>query len=128
MIGVVIGSRHILPFLFSIHGGALMDRVGVRQLMIGCALMSAIAMPLFPVFSWLPAVVVLQMLNGYGASMGWIGAQTCFGRMLSGSSTYAGRFSFGLRLGSFSGPPIAGLAWDHVGVWGAFAVLSVWAA
>jgi MFS family permease len=128
MIGIVVGSRHLLPFLLAIHGGALMDRVGVRQLMIGCALVSAVAMPLFPVFGWLPAVIVLQMLNGYGASMGWIGAQTCFGRLLSGSATYAGRFSFSLRLGSFSGPPIAGLAWDHVGVWGAFAVLSVWAA
>ena len=127
LIGVVVGSRHILPFLFAIHGGALMDRVGVRQIMIGCALTSALVMPLFPVVGWLPAVVMLQMFNGYGASMAWVGAQTCFGRMLSGSATYAGRFSFALRLGSFSGPPIAGLAWDHIGVWGAFAVLSVWA-
>jgi MFS family permease len=128
MIGVVVGSRHLLPFLLSIHGGALMDRVGVRQLMIGCALVSAAALPLFPVVGWIPAVIMLQMLNGYGSSMGWIGAQTCFGRLLSGSSTYAGRFSFSLRLGSFTGPPLAGLAWDHIGVWGAFAVLSVWAA
>ena len=128
MIGLVVGARNILPFLFSIHGGALMDRVGVRQIMIGCALISAVVLPLVPVVSWIPAVIALQMLNGYGSSMGWIGAQTCFGRLLSGSATYAGRFSFCLRLGSFSGPPIAGLAWDYVGVWGAFTVLSIWAA
>ena len=127
-IGFVLGARHLLPFLFSIHGGALMDRVGARQLMMASSIMSACMLMLFPAVGWIPAVVVLQMLNGYGSSMSWIGAQAYFGRVLAQSATYAGRFSFALRLGSFIGPPIAGLAWDTIGVWGAFAILSLWAA
>ena len=127
-IGLVLGARHILPFLFAIHGGALMDRVGARQLTIASSLMSALMLILFPAISWIPAIIVLQMLNGYGSSMSWIGAQAYFGRMLAHSATYAGRFAFALRMGSFIGPPLAGLAWDTFGAWGAFTVLSSWAA
>ncbi len=127
-IGFVLGARHLLPFLFSIHGGALMDRVGARQLMMASSLTSAAMLILFPAVPWIPAVIVLQMLNGYGSSMSWIGAQAYFGRVLAHSATYAGRFSFSLRFGSFIGPPVAGFAWDTIGVWGAFAVLSLWAA
>ena len=126
MIGMVVGARHLLPFLFSIHAGALMDRVGVRKFMIACAVSSAVVMPLFPASSWIPAAVLLQMINGYGTSIGWIGAQSCFGRVLAHSATYAGRFSFAARMGSLIGPPCAGFAWDHIGVWGAFGVLAVW--
>ena len=126
-IGFVLGARHLLPFLFSIHGGALMDRVGARQLMMASSIMSALMLMLFPVLAWIPAVIVLQMLNGYGSSMSWIGAQAYFGRALAQSATYAGRFSFSLRFGSFIGPPLAGVAYDTIGVWGAFTVLSLWA-
>ena len=126
-IGLVLGARHILPFLFSIHGGALMDRVGARKLMMASSVLSAIMLMLFPVLAWIPAIIVLQMLNGYGSSMSWIGAQAYFGRMLAQSATYAGRFSFSLRFGSIIGPSLAGLAFDHIGVWGAFVVLSLWA-
>ena len=28
LVGLVFGARHILPLLLSIHGGALMDRLG----------------------------------------------------------------------------------------------------
>ena len=127
-IGLVLGAQHVLPFLFAIHGGALMDRVGARQLTIASSLMSAIMLILFPAIAWIPAIVVLQMLNGYGSSMSWIGAQAYFGRVLAHSATYAGRFAFSLRMGSFMGPPLAGLAWDLIGPWGAFTVLSLWAA
>lgn len=127
-IGLVLGVRHLLPFLFAIHGGALMDQVGARHLMMGGSLMSALMLLLFPSVGWIPAIIVLQMLNGYGSSMAWIGAQAYFGRLLAHSPTYAGRFSFSLRVGSFIGPPLAGAAWDLIGVWGAFGILSLWAA
>ena len=128
MIGLVVGARHLLPFLFSIHAGALMDRVGARPLMIGAALTSALVMPLFPASSWIPAAIALQMVNGYGTSLGWIGAQSCFGRVLAHSATYSGRFSFAARMGSLMGPPAAGLAFDSFGPWGGFGVLGLWSA
>ncbi len=126
-IGIVIGVRHFLPLLLAIHGGALMDRLGARRLMILCSLVGAIVLLLFPTTGYIPAIIVLQMINGLCASMGWIGAQTSFGILLHGSVAYSGRFSFALRLGSFLGPPMVGFAWDHFGPWGAFGVTGGWA-
>jgi MFS family permease len=126
-IGVIIGAKHILPFFLAIHGGALMDRFGARRLMIFCAMLSVIALPLFPVAGWLPAVFALQMISGFGSSMGWLGAQTLFGQALRGEHLYAGRFAFAIRMGSFTGPPLVGLAWDHLGVAGGFGFLALWA-
>ncbi|NDA47314.1 MAG: MFS transporter, partial [Alphaproteobacteria bacterium] len=125
-IGLVVGSRHILPFLFAIHGGALMDRLGVKLLTALCAGMSGLIIMTFPLQTSLPLIVALQMINGYGSSMGWIGAQAAFGRLLKSDPTYSGRFAFGLRVGSFIGPPIVGFAWDHVGIWGGFACFAFW--
>ena len=53
-IGLVLGVRHLLPFLFAIHGGALMDQVGARQLMMASSLMSALMLILFPAVAWIP--------------------------------------------------------------------------
>jgi len=127
MIGVVIGARHILPFFFAIHGGALMDRYGAKKLMLACCMLSVVTLPLIPFVGWLPGVFVLQMINGYGAAIGWLGSQTLFGQNMHGSHVMAGRFAFVLRMGGFVGPPLAGLAWDHTGVFGGFAFLTVWA-
>ena len=126
MIGLVIGSRHILPFFFAIHGGALMDRLGAKRLMAMCSLLSLVLIFSFPLQTAIPVIVIMQMINGYCASMGWIGAQTAFGKLLNANPTYAGRFAFGLRMGSFVGPPIVGFAWDNIGIWGGFASFAMW--
>ena len=126
-IGLIIGSKHILPILLAIHGGALMDRFGARGVMVGCLLLSVVALPLFPIAGWIPLIVVLQMISGFGSSMGWLGAQTMFGQIMRRDHLYAGRFAFALRMGGFVGPPIAGLVWDHLGVQSGFLFLGIWA-
>ncbi len=126
MIGLVIGSRHILPFFFAIHGGALMDRLGAKRLMALSTLISGALILSFPLQTSIPLIIAVQMINGYGASMGWIGAQTAFGKLLNGNPAYSGRFAFGLRMGSFAGPPLVGLAWDQFGIWGGFACFALW--
>ena len=127
LIGLVVGAKHLLPLLFAIHGGSLIDRLGARRMMLASASVSLFVLPLFPVFAWVPFILVLQMINGLSSSMCWIVAQAVFGRILHGHPVYAGPFAFALRMGSFIGPPIAGLAWDVLGVWGGFGVLTLWA-
>ena len=55
LIGVALGSRHVGPVLFAIHGGALMDRLGTRRVMLVFAFIGA-AVPLrasaSPSMSW----------------------------------------------------------------------------
>ena len=127
IIGLVVGAKHVLPLLFAIHGGSLIDRLGARRVMIVCAGISLAVLPLFPVWPWVPLIVIFQMINGLVSSMCWMVAQASFGRVLHGHPVYAGPFAFSLRMGSFVGPPLAGLAWDVYGVWGGFSVLTLWA-
>ena len=51
--GIVIGARSFLPFLFSIHGGVLMDRLGARQVMLFFAAIGLIVPILFPLLPWI---------------------------------------------------------------------------
>ncbi len=127
VIGIVVGAKHLLPLLFAIHGGSLIDRLGARRVMLVCAGISIAVLPLFPIWPWIPLIIILQMLNGLSSSMCWMVAQASFGRVLLGHPVFAGPFAFSLRMGSFIGPPLAGLAWDVWGVWGGFGVLTVWA-
>ncbi len=126
-IGLIIGSKHILPILLAIHGGALMDRFGARSVMVSCLMLAVITLPLFPWVGWFPLIVVLQVIAGFGTSMGWLGSQTLFGQLMRRDHMYAGRFAFALRVGGFVGPPIAGLVWDNLGVGSGFLFLGLWA-
>jgi len=126
MIGVALGARHFLPLFLSIHGGALMDRFGTRRIMLWFGLLSAVCPLLYPTMPWLWAVIAIQMVVGLSDTMGWSGAQAMIGQIMKGSETYAGRLSFTLRIGHFAGPLLIGLAWDRLGPWGAFGLLSLW--
>ena len=127
VIGIVIGVRQVLPVLFAIHGGALMDRLGIRRVMIAFAVIGAIVPFLFPLFPFISAVIVLQMLSGIAAAMGWIGTQAHIGAAMKASPIYAGRMTVCNRFGALAGPPLIGAAWDGFGVWGGFLTLGLWA-
>ena len=86
LIGIVLGSRHFLPLFLSIHGGALMDRLGGRRVMIFFGIIGIITPLLFPAMPWIWAVLVLQMIAGLSDSMGWLGAQTLIGHHMRGST------------------------------------------
>ncbi len=128
MIGVALGCRHIGPVLLSIHGGTLMDRFGIRRLMLIFATVGTVTPLLFPLFPGIWAVIMLQIVVGLVDSLGWVGAQMLVGREMKGDPKYAGRMSFCTRLGLFAGPPLAGLAWDLIGPFGGFAMVSLWSA
>ena len=71
MVGVALGSRYVFLTLFSIHSGALMDRLGTRRVLLIfgiAAILLHLAYPLFPAIS---AVIVIQMFAGWAGSMCW---------------------------------------------------------
>ena len=126
LVGLVFGARHILPLLLSIHGGALMDRLGTRRVMLIFAVVNAAVPLLFPALPYIWAAIFLQTLAGLATSMGWMGAQTLIGQIMKGSAIHAGRLSLALRLGHLVGPPMIGFTWDTGGAWAAFIVMSIW--
>ena len=126
LVGLVFGARHILPLLLSIHGGALMDRLGTRRVMLIFAVVNAAVPLLFPALPYIWAAIFLQTLAGLATSMGWMGAQTLIGQIMKGSAVHAGRLSLALRLGHLLGPPMIGFTWDTGGAWAAFIAMSIW--
>lgn len=126
MIGIILGARHFLVLIYSIHGGVMMDRVDVRKLMVPFGAAGVVLPLLFPLTDSAWVVIVLQMAAGYCSAVGWMGAQAIIGQAMKGSAVHTGRMSATLRIGSLVGPPVAGAAWDLGGPWGAFVSLSVW--
>jgi MFS family permease len=126
MLGVAIGARQFLPMLFSIHGGALMDRLGTRRVMLVCAVLSLITPPLYVALPGIWPLIALQLVSGFVVIMVWVGAQSMIGEAMAGEPTYAGRLSAATRIGVFAGPPLVGLAWDLAGAWGAFGFMTFW--
>ncbi len=126
VIGLIISSRQILVVALSIHGGALQDRLGPRRVIMVLGLAGAAAFGLIPVFAFVGAAIVLQMLSGVAESTNWIGAQALVGRLLRGQPIYAGRLTASARVGGFIGPLMTGFAWDQFGPFAAFGFVSLW--
>ncbi len=128
LIGITIGCRHIGPMLLAIHGGAVIDRLGARRIMIFLATVGAVAPLLYPVTPFIWAIIVLQLITGLVDSLGWVGAQTLVSRVMKGDATYTSRMSFCTRLGLLIGPALSGVALDHLGPWGGFGLIGIWSA
>jgi MFS family permease len=128
LLGIVFGARHFLPMLLLIHGGALMDRFGARRITLYFAIAAMVIPPLYPVFPFVGALIVLQMLGGLTVMTCWIGSQSLTGSIMRGKPVYSGRLTVATRLGAFVGPPLVGAIYDFAGIWPAFLFLSLWSA
>tara|TARA_Y100000814_G_scaffold67962_1_gene42131 strand:+ start:70 stop:1302 length:1233 start_codon:yes stop_codon:yes gene_type:complete len=128
LIGITIGCRHIGPMLLAIHGGAVIDRLGARRVMLFLAIIGALTPLLYPITPFIWAIIVLQLITGLVDALGWVGAQTLVSKVMKGDAIYTGRMSFFTRLGLLIGPAISGVAWDYLGPWGGFGLIGLWSA
>ena len=128
IIGIVLGARHILPMLFLIHGGAMMDRFGTRRVMLVFAGAAIVIPMLYPAAPLIPMLILFQMFGGLAVMTTWIGAQSLTGSLMRGQPVYTGRLTLATRIGTIFGPPTVGAIWDVAGPWWAFSFLSLWAA
>lgn len=119
-IGIAIGTASLMPFLFSIHGGVLMDRLGARRVTMSYGLTTALICPLYPIFPYFSAMLVLQLITGLTSTMVWVGAQSLIVRYTNGKTSLIARFSVAARCGTLAGPVAIGAIWDLAGPWGAF--------
>lgn len=125
-IGMAIAMRAALAMVFSIQTGAVMDRLGARKVSITLGTIGALLVPLYPLLPSIGGMISLQIVVGFLHLTCWIGAQALVGRLTAGAPEMMGRFSFLATLGNFLGPLLAGLAWEHLGPWGAFLMVSIW--
>jgi len=123
--GIVMGARSLLPFLLAIHGGALMDRLGARQVMLFFAAIGLVVPVLFPLLPWIWMAGILNLVIGLSSTMNWVGAQTVVGQMVRDDASLSWQMTFCNRLGHFASPVLAGGMWDAFGPWGGFGVTFV---
>jgi MFS family permease len=127
-IGTLVGARSLLTFFLAIHGGALMDRLGTRRVMLFFAVATGVLAALYPLLPWFPVMVGLQMLIGFAGNMAWIGAQTLIAQVTRGDPGQIGKFSFFARIGNVVAPILMGLLWDIAGPTISFLGVTVWCA
>jgi MFS family permease len=125
-IGTLIGARSLLTFFLAIHGGALMDRLGTRRVMMFFACLTGALAAAYPFLPWFPVMVALQTLIGFAGNMAWIGAQTIIAQVTAGDPGQIGRFSFFGRIGNVVAPLLMGLLWDVAGPTLSFLGVTVW--
>jgi MFS family permease len=128
MIGLASGARSILPLLYSIHFGRMMDVVGVRRFIIFFAAQCAILPVLYPLVPYGAAFLVLQLFLGLAAATVWLAAQTAIARNAGGDPATTGLFSFFTSVGTIVGPLALGFAWEQVGPAGGYGTLALWGA
>src|SRR5688572_16855943 len=63
-IGLVVAARSVLPTALSIHGGIVMDELGVRRVLTWVAAATAALPLLYPVSGWFALLIGLQLLLG----------------------------------------------------------------
>jgi MFS family permease len=125
-IGMAISARALLAMLFAIQTGAVMDRLGARRVTMVIAILSGVLVMAYPLVPTISGMLWMQVLVGFLHLACWIGAQALVGRMTKGAPDMMGRFTFLTTLGNFLGPLMAGLAWQYLGAWGAFGIVSFW--
>jgi MFS family permease len=126
VLGLVMAARALLPLVYSIHIGALMDELGVRRVMVAASVI-CVALPLVhPLVPFAGALVVLQTILGLTSALCWMGAQTAIGQLAAGKRIYVSRFSMCSVAGLVVGPVIFGLVWQWLGPVAGFFLLSLW--
>lgn len=124
-LGILVSAKAVLPSVLAIHGGVLMDRYGTRLVMSLMAAASALIPPLFPIATWFPALLLLQMAIGVVTSFSWMGAQTLAVTVGRDNPKVVGRFAFFARIGVMCAPVAAGAMWDFLPHWVAFMAIAV---
>jgi predicted MFS family arabinose efflux permease len=125
-VGVIISLLAIVPMLFSVHAGRVIDRIGVRRPMLAGAAAVSAAMLLAFALPRLDALFFVSALAGSGFILFHIAVNHAAG--VVGRPEDRGKnfslLALGFSTSGFLGPMIAGFAIDAVGYRHVFLLLA----
>lgn len=124
-VGLIVAARSVLPALLSIHGGILADQLGTRRVLQWSAIACMILPLLYPLCGWFTVLLLLQLIMGLAASFGMATSQTWAMLVAQGDTALLARYSVATRIGTFLGPVLVGVMWDHLGAWAAFSAIAL---
>jgi MFS family permease len=119
-IGILVSAKAVLPTVLAIHGGVLMDRFGIRAVLVLLGAACALMPPLFAGATWFPILLLLQMVLGMVLSLTWMGSQALVVTVGKDDPAIVGRFAFFARIGVMIAPLAAGALWDFTSPWVVF--------
>jgi MFS family permease len=116
-VGIIAGAGSLLPSLFMVPVGALIDQRGARQVLAVAAVLAALSaalMPLAPGYWWL---VPVQIAGGLGRTAAWVAAQAYLIQVTPSSelTRRTSSFSFTTSSGTFLFPIVGGFLVDLAG-------------
>lgn len=126
-VGVLMALYALLPMLFAVSAGRLIDRIGVRgPMLVGAALLAASTL-----IPWLwPGLTALYFAStaiGTSFMLFHLSAQNIIGYIGTAEDRPVNfsLFALGFSISGFSGPMLAGFAIDFAGFTPTFLILSI---
>lgn len=126
IIGPLMAVFALMPLLFAVRGGKVIDRVGVRLPMMTGAVLVVCGAAIAGLLPHAPAFVVAAACIGLGNMAFHLGMQHCAGELARVDSERTANFNLltmGFSISGMVGPPLAGWVIDHAGHAIAFGVL-----
>lgn len=123
-VGALIALFALLPMIFAVPMGRLIDRIGIKKPMTWGCISISIGCAIPSIVGGLPALYPAVVLIGTGFMAIHIGSQHAVGAMSSVETRPVnfGWLALAFSVSSFLGPVIAGLVIDHVNFRIAYAV------
>lgn len=125
-VGIMVALFAVLPMIFSVSAGRMIDRIGLFSPMLVGAVTVSLGAALVFFRPTLPALYVASPVIGSGLTLVHIAASNAVGA-IGGPEERPRNFSYlalGFSVSSFLGPLVAGLAIDELGHPAAFLVLA----
>jgi len=128
IIGPLMAVFALMPLLFAVRGGKLIDRLGVRKPMMVGALLVVAGSAIAGLMPHAPTFVLAAACIGLGNMAFHLGMQHSAGEMGRSPEERTANFNLltmGFSVSGMVGPPLAGWVIDHAGHDMAFAVLGL---
>lgn len=126
-IGLIISMFPILPLLFAVYIGRIVDRIGCKVPIIWNSILSTFALMIPFVLPTLTGLFVSQLVMGLTSTFFIVAAQSYVGHSGDGKKRELNvmKFSIGNAIGSFIGPLAGGYLADWIGTPQAFLTLGI---
>ena len=128
IIGPLMAVFALMPLLFAVRGGKVIDRFGVRTPMMLGALMVVVGAAIAGLFPQAPTFVLAAACIGLGNMAFHLGMQHSAGEMAASTEERTANFNLltmGFSISGMTGPPLAGWVIDHAGHAMAFGLLGL---
>lgn len=128
-IGLVVSCAAVVPAVFAVALGNLVDLAGIKVTFVAGALAVAAFSLCFTAVDSVAGMVPLQAVVGAARSLSWVAIQSyisAFGPTEQ-RGRHTGRFTFATSLGDMAGPLFIGVMAASVGYRAAFVVVAIYA-